>query len=90
MGDLLTGTTPIHKLKRNKTNLIIFYTVFFVVQILKILNIYSRLKAKWVISGLCIDCITLILHIILTNTDPGFLENDGLQFIKLLETFDPQ
>ena len=90
VSDILSGTVPIHKLQRNKTNLMIFYAVFMAVQILKILNIYSRLSKKWVISGLCLDIITVILHIALTRSDPGFLENDGLEFIKLLEAFDPQ
>lgn len=50
---------------------------------------YSRLNFKWIIFGLCLDLISLILHIIVANTDPGFIENGGLEFMQLLEAFDP-
>lgn len=90
MGRVLAGTVPIHKLSKSRKNVFLYYLMFFLIQILKIIETYSRLNLKWMIFGACLDLISLILHINLTTTDPGYLVNDGIEFIKLLEAFDPQ
>jgi palmitoyltransferase ZDHHC13/17 len=39
-------------------------------------------------ANVAIDGLCLLLHIILACRNPGFIKNDGLEFMKLLETFD--
>ena len=90
VGDILTGNVPIHKLKRNRKNLFLFYFVFWLVVSLKVITTFSRMNWNWVIPGISIDVLTFMFHVILSFTDPGFIENDGIEFIKLLEVFDPQ
>ena len=39
--------------------------------------------------SLCFDFLTLIIHIGLATKNPGFIKNEGIEFMSLLEAFDP-
>ena len=80
-----------HYIKRSRKNLILYYVMFFLIQLIKITEIYDRLKDNWLtyFTGLFIDMVALILHIFLSLSNPGYLQNDGIKFIKLLEIVDP-
>ena len=66
--------------------------MFAIMQFIKIAEIYARLDDNWLIyfTGISIDFITLVLHIWLASTDPGYIRKDDLTFIKLLETINPE
>ena len=41
-----------------------------------------------IIVNIVIDGTSFLLHFLLTLRNPGYIKNDGLEFMKLLETFD--
>ena len=40
------------------------------------------------LAAVIIDSITILLHFSLVCINPGFLKNNEIEFLKLLETFD--
>lgn len=62
--------------------------MFFIVFVCKSFTLYIRQDKENTYWGLGLDALTFILHSILTCRDPGFVRNEGLEFMKLLETFD--
>jgi hypothetical protein len=66
--------------------------MFAAMQFVKMAEIYARLDDNWLVyfTGISIDFITLVLHIRLASTDPGYIRKDELTFIKLLETINPE
>lgn len=40
------------------------------------------------LGAIILDCITLTFHIILVAADPGYIVNNDIDFMKLLELFD--
>ena len=50
----------------------------------------TRLEPILLIVTLILDVLALCLHIALSAKDPGYIKNDGIEFLSLLEAFDAQ
>ena len=83
-----TGTQPVMKVDKNPSTLICYYILFAVVYICKVLQVYSRQDVEKTHIAVCIDALTVVLHICLACYNPGYLKNDKIDFLRLLETFD--
>lgn len=85
---MITGTTPVQKVQKNKTTLFAFYFLFTTVVVTKILQLYTRQPIQRTLIAGVVDIITLIIHMILVMADPGYIINTDIDFLKLLELFD--
>ena len=84
------GGRPVKKVSKNRKTLTLFYIMFVIVLACKIFAIYSRQKSTMTYWAIAVDLMTILVHTILTCKNPGYLRNEGLEFMKLLETFDAQ
>jgi len=66
----------------------VFYIIFTIMMGLKTITVFTRLSRNLTIISLILDISSLLLHLTLSCKDPGYIKNDGLEFMKLLETFD--
>lgn len=57
---------------------------------MKLLEIFSRQSTIKTMVGMSIDLLSLIMHMALCVMDPGHIKNEGIEFLKLLESFDAQ
>lgn len=73
---------------RSRKTLISYYVMFVIVNICKLTVLYPRLSKTLTIIALVVDGFSLLLHILMTLRDPGYIKNDGIEFMKLLETFE--
>ena len=87
---LFGGRQAVKEVKNRSANLIFYYVVFAITFTIKFLQIYTRMGSIIVTVSLCVDFLTLIIHIALATKNPGFIKNDGIEFMSLLEAFDPQ
>lgn len=78
------------KASNRRTTIVVFYVLFFLMYFIKITTIFvfERINNDWIYGNVAVDSICLLLHILLSCRNPGFIKNDGLEFMKLLETFD--
>ena len=84
------GGRPVKKVEKNRKTLYLYYSLYLLVITSKILVIYSRQEKIMSYIAFSIDLLNLLLHTILTCKNPGYIKNEGLEFMKLLETFDAQ
>lgn len=87
---LFGGPTRFEKIKRPWCNMLIVYIIFLLVIALKIFFIYTLQNMIVSYVTLALDILALILHMCLACSDPGYLRNDRIDFMKLLEAFEPQ
>ena len=55
---------------------------------MKILEIFPRQSLILTIIGITFDLSSTFMHMILSIIDPGRIRNEGIEFLKLLESFD--
>jgi hypothetical protein len=66
----------------------VFYLIFVTMLAAKVTTVYLRQSLNLTIASIVLDFLALLIHLLLTCRDPGFIKNDGIEFMKLLETFD--
>ena len=69
--------------------MLMFYVLFGIVVIAKCLSNYLRQHVAWTTCQVSIDLIALVMHILLATRDAGTIKNNSIDFMKLLEVFDP-
>jgi palmitoyltransferase len=57
---------------------------------MKMLEIFPRQILILTVIGITFDILSVCLHIVLSVIDPGRIKNEGIEFLKLLESFDAQ
>ena len=76
--------------KNQANNMIFYYIMYFIVFCVKLVQLLSRLDPILVIISLAFDFLAVFLHICLSSRDPGYISNEGIEFLSLLEAFDAQ
>lgn len=82
------GGPPVKKVTSKRTTLVVYYILFLFVYLVKTSTLFIRLNYIYIIVSLFIDITTVVLHLLLTLRNPGIIKNEGIEFMKLLETFD--
>ena len=75
--------------KGRANNMIFYYITFLSIFVVKFFQILTRLEPILMIVTLIFDLLALILHIVLSSKDPGYITSEGIEFLSLLEAFDP-
>ena len=89
-GNPLFGGRPAVKEPKGRANNMIFYYITFLsIFVVKFFQILTRLEPILMIVTLVFDLLALILHIVLSSKDPGYITSEGIEFLSLLEAFDP-
>lgn len=57
---------------------------------MKMLEIFPRQTLILTGIGITFDILSLTMHMVLCIIDPGRIKNEGIEFLKLLESFDAQ
>ena len=70
-------------------NLILYYVIFLIVFALKFIETFPRQSDNLTIISIIFDVISFFMHLILAIKDPGYIKNEGIDFLKLLESFEP-
>lgn len=90
-GNPLFGGRPAVKEPKNRAcNMIGYYITFSLIFILKFFQLLIRLDPILMMVTLVIDILAVSLHIVLSSKDPGYIKNEGIEFLSLLEAFDAQ
>ena len=90
-GNPLFGGKPAVKEPKNQAcNMIFYYVTFISIFIVKFFQLLSRLEPVLLIVSLVFDILAISLHLVLTTRDPGYIKNEGIEFLSLLEAFDAQ
>jgi len=79
---------PVRKAAFKRSNLVFYYILVLSVIIMKILEIFPRQSLILTIIGITFDLSSTFMHMILSIIDPGRIRNEGIEFLKLLESFD--
>lgn len=87
---VIKGTPPPRKVGRTTTTMMIYHLIIWCMQAIKVTTIYPRISFGLGVASIVADSLAYLFHILLTCKDPGYIKNDGLEFMKLLETFDAQ
>jgi hypothetical protein len=57
---------------------------------MKVLEIFPWLTIIQTLIALIFDILSVVLHMTLCILDPGYIKNEGIEFLKLLESFEAQ
>lgn len=87
---MMGGPTRFQKVSRPWCNMVAYYIMFLLVVALKVVFSCSHQHFIWSSASLGLDFLALILHMCLACRDPGHIRNDRIDFMKLLEAFEPQ
>lgn len=86
---LIKGAPPVQKVTRSRATLLLYHALIWLMVALKVLVIYCRIGWGLLWSSVALDACSYLLHIALTFKDPGYIDNEGIEFLKLLEIFNP-
>lgn len=75
---LFGGRPAVKEPKNNAANLIFFYIIFTIIFILRFLQILLRMEPIYIVISLVFDLLALILHIVLSTKNPGYISNEGI------------
>ena len=85
---LVAGTTPVQKVTRSYQTILAYYFLYSLVVFFKVTVIFPKQELEPTLLAIFVDIVTIMLHLMLSLFEPGYLKNDNIDFIRLLETFD--
>lgn len=70
--------------------MVFYYFTYTAIFLVKFFQVLTRLNPVLIIVTLVFDALALVFHVVLSYKDPGYISNEGIEFLSLLEAFDAQ
>lgn len=86
--ECLMLSPPTRKTKKSPKTLLVFLSLFAVIQFCEITNIYPHLSSWQIYLNAATVALCLLFLAITVLSDPGYIKNDQVDFIQLLEVSD--